>query len=210
MKKICNNGLFITFEGGEGSGKTSVIKVVEKKLVDLGYEVILTREPGGIKIAEQIRTVILDKDNTDMEPETEALLFAASRTEHLMKKVFPALKEGKVVLCDRYLDSSLVYQGITRGLGLDMILKANCFACECLPKRTYFLDVTPKVGLSRIQQRGDLNRLDLEDFSFHEKVYNGYIELTEMFPDRIKRINGEQDIELVAENIFSDIKNILK
>ena len=187
-----------------------LLELIANELKNDGYDVILTREPGGIKIAEQIREVILCCENTDMEAETEALLFAASRTEHLKKKVLPALMQNKIVLCDRYLDSSLVYQGITRGLGIEMILKANCFAFKYLPKRTYFLDVTPGVGLNRIKNRDNLNRLDLEKRSFHDQVYNGYIEIANKFSDRIKKIDGERQMELVAKDILEDIKTLLK
>ena len=210
MKKICKDGLFITFEGGEGSGKTSISSVVGEKLRSEGYDVVLTREPGGINIAEQIREMVLSIKNKEMEPETEALLFAASRIEHLKKKVIPALSSGSIVLCDRYLDSSLVYQGLTRGLGIDNILKANCFALDYLPKRTYFLDVVPSVGLSRIKNRGDLNRLDLEKNNFHEKVYNAYTDLADKFSERIKKIDGNKEIELVANDVYLDIKELLK
>ncbi|MBO6285064.1 MAG: dTMP kinase, partial [Bacilli bacterium] len=122
--------LFITFEGGEGSGKSSVLKLLDERLRQEGYQTVLTREPGGTPIAEQIRNVILDKANTKMDARTEALLYAASRRQHLVEKVWPALKEGKLVLCDRYLDSSLAYQGGARGLGIDNVLNVNMFATE--------------------------------------------------------------------------------
>ena len=123
-------GLFITLEGPEGSGKTSAIKVVKQKLDELGYDIVMTREPGGTDISEQIRSVILNRSNTMMDPRTEALLYAASRRQHLVEKIWPSIKEGKIVICDRYLDSSLSYQGYARGLGVDEILKVNSYATE--------------------------------------------------------------------------------
>ena len=134
-------GYFITFEGGEGTGKTTIITYLSKYLKDKGYDVISTREPGGIEIAEQIRRIILDVKNTKMDYRTEALLYAASRTQHLAEKVIPALNENKIVLCDRYLDSSLVYQGIARNLGIENVLKVNMFALEYMPNLTFFIDV---------------------------------------------------------------------
>ena len=122
--------MFITLEGPEGSGKTTAVESAVKKLQEMGYEIVRTREPGGTPIAEQIRNVILDKANTSMDPRTEALLYAASRRQHLVEKVWPAIKEGKIVICDRYLDSSLAYQGGARGLGIDNVLNINLFATE--------------------------------------------------------------------------------
>ena len=133
--------LFITFEGGEGSGKSSVLKLLDERLRNEGYQTVLTREPGGTPIAEQIRNVILDKANTKMDARTEALLYAASRRQHLVEKVWPALKEGKLVLCDRYLDSSLAYQGVARGIGIEEVFSINKFAIDqTMPDLTFFLD----------------------------------------------------------------------
>ena len=158
-----NKGFFITFEGGEGSGKTTLIEGLKAKLEQNGYKVKCTREPGGVVIAEKIRDIILDNANLGMESETEALLYAASRVEHLKKVVIPHLENNYVVLCDRYLDSSLVYQGMTRGLGAKFILDINNFASRHMPELTFFLDVKPEVGLARIQNRQEeLNRLDNE------------------------------------------------
>ena len=157
--------LFITFEGGEGSGKSTVLKEVAKRLESEGYQTVLTREPGGTPIAEQIRGVILDKGNTAMDPRTEALLYAASRRQHLVEKVWPALKEGKLVLCDRYLDSSLAYQGGARNLGIDAVLGINLFATEgTYPDLTLLFDIEPELGMKRIAANAsrEVNRLDLE------------------------------------------------
>ena len=157
--------LFITFEGGEGSGKSSALRLLDEKLRAEGFQTVLTREPGGTPIAEQIRNVILDRANTAMDARTEALLYAASRRQHLVEKVWPAIKEGKLVLCDRYLDSSLAYQGGARGLGIDEVLNVNLFATEgTYPDLTLLFDIEPELGLERIAKNAqrEVNRLDLE------------------------------------------------
>ena len=201
-------GLFISFEGGEGSGKSSVINVVKDRLEKDGYKVVITREPGGVNVSEQIRNVILAVDN-QMSKETEALLYAASRTEHLYSKVIPLINDGYIVLSDRYIDSSLAYQGYARGIGIDKVLEINMFAKEYLPKVTYFFDVRPEVGLARIKGRDKIDRLDLETIDFHQKVYEGYKEVCKLYPDRVKPIDGERTIEEIVEDIYNDIKNNL-
>lgn len=201
-------GLFISFEGGEGSGKSSAINVVKEKLEADGYKVVVTREPGGISVSEQIRDVILAVDNK-MSKETEALLYAASRTEHLYRKVIPLVNDGYIVISDRYIDSSLAYQGYARGIGIEKVLEINMFAKEYLPKVTYFFDVRPEVGLARIVGRDKIDRLDLEGFDFHQKVYDGYKEVCKLYPERIKVINGERPIELIIEDVYNDIKKYL-
>lgn len=201
-------GLFVSFEGGEGSGKSSVINVVKERLEADGYKVIITREPGGVNVSEQIRNVILAVDN-QMSKETEALLYAASRVEHLYAKVLPLLAEGYIVLSDRYLDSSLAYQGYARGIGIEKVLEINMFAKEYLPKVTYFFDVRPEVGLARIKGREKIDRLDLETLDFHQNVYEGYLEVCKMYPERVKSINGEREINLIIDDIYNDIKKYL-
>ena len=201
-------GVFISFEGGEGSGKSSAINVVKEMLEADGYKVVVTREPGGISVSEQIRDVILAVDNK-MSKETEALLYAASRTEHLYRKVIPLVNDGYIVISDRYIDSSLAYQGYARGIGIEKVLEINMFAKEYLPKVTYFFDVRPEVGLARIVGRDKIDRLDLEGFDFHQKVYDGYKEVCKLYPERIKVINGERPIELIIDDVYNDIKKYL-
>jgi dTMP kinase len=201
-------GLFISFEGGEGSGKSSAINVIKEKLEADGYKVVITREPGGVNVSEQIRNVILAVDN-QMSKETEALLYAASRVEHLYAKVIPLINEGYIVLSDRYIDSSLAYQGYARGIGIERVLEINMFAREYLPKVTYFFDVTPEVGLARIQGRDKIDRLDLETMDFHQKVYEGYKEVCRLYPERVKSINGERKIEEIIDEVYNDIKTYL-
>ncbi len=201
-------GVFITLEGPEGSGKSTIIKLLEGYFNEKGIDYVSTREPGGINIAEQIRNVILDKNNTAMDGRTEALLYAASRRQHMFEKVIPALKNGKVVICDRFVDSSLAYQGYARGLGIDEVMKINEFAIEgYMPNLTLYLDIKPEIGLDRIAKNKDreVNRLDLEKLDFHKRVREGYLILLEKYPDRIKKINAERSIEVV----FGQIKDIL-
>lgn len=204
-------GYFITFEGGEGTGKTTIINYISKYLNDKGYGVVTTREPGGIDIAEQIRSIILDVKNTKMDYRTEALLYAASRTQHLAEKVIPALKENKIVLCDRYLDSSLVYQGIARGLGIDNVLKINMFALEYMPNITFFIDVKPEICFKRLKDNNrEMDRLDLENMSFHNMVYEGYKEVAKMYPERIISIDGDRRIEEIIEDIRIRIDKLIE
>lgn len=200
--------LFVTFEGGEGSGKSSCLAKVAKDLQNAGYEVVITREPGGTPISEQIRNVILDKANTDMDPMTEALLYAASRRQHLVQKILPALREGKIVLCDRYLDSSLAYQGGARGLGIEKILSLNQYAIDGqYPDLTLFFDLEPEVGLERIEENSsrEVNRLDLEKLSFHHKVRDSFLKLMGMFPDRYVRIDASKSREEVENSALEQI-----
>ena len=187
--------MFITLEGPEGSGKTTAVETAVKKLEEMGYQIVRTREPGGTPIAEQIRNVILDKANTAMDPRTEALLYAASRRQHLAEKVWPAIKEGKIVICDRFLDSSLAYQGVARGLGVDEVLNINLFATEnTWPDLTLLFDLDPEVGLARINSNPDreVNRLDVEKLDFHKKVRNAFLDLAKRFPDRFVVIDASQ------------------
>lgn len=206
-------GHFITFEGGEGAGKTTVLKLIEQTLINQGYKVLTTREPGGIAIAEAIREVILNPENTMMDARTEALLYAAARRQHLVEKVYPALKQGKIVLCDRFIDSSLAYQGHARGLGMDEVLSINQFAIDGLmPTLTILFDLKPEDGLKRVLQNAtrEQNRLDLEDLTFHNLVYEGYQTLLEKFADRIKVVDANQTIEQVESDVLALLKNHLK
>lgn len=200
--------MFITLEGPEGSGKTTAVETAVKKLQEMGYEIVRTREPGGTPISEQIRNVILDKENTAMDGRTEALLYAASRRQHLVEKVWPALKEGKIVICDRYLDSSLAYQGGARGLGVDNILNINLFATEnTWPDLTLLFDIKPEIGLARINSNAnrEVNRLDLEKIDFHNKVRESFLALAKRFPDRYVIIDASQDRETVAKDTLEAI-----
>ena len=200
---------FITFEGGECSGKTSIINAVKNIFDELGIKYISTREPGGIKIAEEIRNIILDVNNTEMTSECETLLYAAARMQHLSERVIPALNDGYVVLCDRFLDSSLAYQGYARGIGMENVLKANSFALDYLPELTLFIDVTPDVALKRLCGREKADRLDLEAMDFHQRVYDGYHQVLNMYKDRVVRIDGNQSLEAVTNDCIKVILDYL-
>ncbi|WP_270642347.1 dTMP kinase [Limosilactobacillus mucosae] len=196
------DGKFISFEGPDGAGKTSVMRQITADLQkQLGLDgVLYTREPGGNHIAEQIRDVLFDARNIDMDPRTEALLFAAARRQHLVSDIMPALKSGKVILCDRYVDSSIAYQGAGRGLGEDNIWRINQFAIDSLmPELTIYLDIDSELGLKRIaQNRADqVNRLDEEALSFHRKVRSAYQKLARQNPDRIVTIDASQPLTQV-------------
>ena len=194
--------MFITIEGPEGSGKTTATNRVIEELNRLGYDVVRTREPGGTPISEQIRNVILDKENTAMDPRTEALLYAAARRQHLVEKVWPLTKEGKIVVCDRYIDSSLAYQGGARGLGIQNIIDINMFATEnTWPDLTLLFDIEPELGLQRIAANAsrEVNRLDLEKLDFHKKVRETFLELAKSQPNRFVVIDASKSVDEVAK-----------
>ncbi|QHS23866.1 dTMP kinase [Virgibacillus sp. MSP4-1] len=206
-------GLFITFEGGEGAGKTSIIEELNEKLLEKGYQTIKTREPGGIKISEKIREVILDRSHTEMDARTEALLYAAARRQHLAEKVIPKLEQGFIILCDRFIDSSLVYQGYARGLGIEDVYDINRFAIQdCMPDVTFLLDIPPEKGLERIRGNAEReqNRLDLEELSFHKKVHEGYQLIADRFPERIRRIDAGQPFNQVLEASVKELDAYLR
>ncbi|WP_432362877.1 dTMP kinase [Sporosarcina sp. UB5] len=209
---MINKGIFITFEGPEGAGKTTVIAEIYKRLEKKGKKAILTREPGGIRISEKIRTIILDNEHQEMDGRTEALLYAAARRQHLVEKVIPAMKEGNIVLCDRFVDSSLAYQGYARGLGMDEVMSINAFAIgETMPDLTIFFDITPEEGLKRItdSEEREQNRLDNETMQFHKKVYDGYQLLLEQYPERIIRTDASMSLSEVTENVWKIISSQL-
>lgn len=206
-------GIFITIEGPEGAGKTTIINMLIDTLISENYSVISTREPGGIEIAEQIRKVILDKDNINMDARTEALLYAAARRQHLVEKVLPALEEGSIVLCDRFIDSSLAYQGYARGLGIEEVFTINKFAIEDrMPDVTLYFDIAPEIGMERIHQNKgrEINRLDLENLEFHRKVRAGYHQLSRVYSDRIIEIDASRSIQEVYEAALKILKDLIQ
>lgn len=207
MKK---QGLFITFEGNEGSGKTTVAQSLKNKLEEAGYEVLITREPGGVRIAEDIRNLILNPEYKEMDPLCEALLYAAARRQHLVEKVLPALTEGKIVLCDRFIDSSLAYQGVGRDIGIDDIYEINQFAIQnVMPDKTFLLEIDFKKGLQRAKKRGEFDRLEQEQDSFHQKVAEGYQIVAKRFSERIQVIDANQDVDAITNTIFEEVKKLL-
>ena len=204
-------GLFITIEGNDGSGKSTVISELKKEIEKLNIEVVYSREPGGSYVAEKIREVILDNDNMAMDDKTEALLYAASRRQHLIETVYPAINAGKVVICDRFIDSSLAYQGEARGLGIEEVYKMNQFATEgFLPDLTIYLLVDPEVGIKRKANQKELDRLEHEKIDFHQKVYRGYLKLAETFKDRVVIIDGDCSIQEECSKVNEVIINFIK
>ena len=202
-------GIFITLEGGEGSGKTTVTEIVSNRLSEEGYKIVRTREPGGIEISEQIRNIILDNKNTNMDGITEALLFAAARRQHVVEKLEPLLKDDNIVISDRFVDSSLVYQGIVRGVGLDKVYDMNKIAMgECIPDLTIVFDLPAEVGQQRISsnKEREVNRLDKEKIDFHKKIREGYLTIASMYKDRIKVIDANRTKEEVAKDMYDLIK----
>lgn len=196
--KEMKKGIFITLEGAEGSGKSSVAHLLDSYYKEHGFEVVLTKEPGGVEIAEQIRNVILNKENIKMDAYTELLLYIAARRQHLVEKVIPALEEGKIVICDRFIDSTYAYQGFGRGIDTSIIESLNAIAID---EKNYpidltlLLDVAPEIGLSRIQNNGrETNRLDVEKLAFHEKVREGYKDAEKHYPNRIVNIDASADL----------------
>lgn len=204
--------MFITFEGPDGSGKSTVIKKVYEKLINDGYPIVLTREPGGTPISEKIRNVILDNDNTALDARTEALLYAASRRQHLVEKIWPALREGKIVLCDRFLDSSLAYQGGGRHLGIENVLNVNLFATEnTYPDLTLFFNISPEEGLKRVSadKKRVADRLDNENENFHHDVYNAFLKVVNDNKNRIVVIDATKSIDEVVDSAYKIIKDRL-
>ncbi len=204
-------GKFITFEGPDGSGKTTVSTAVCEKLEKEGYHVRYTREPGGSQIAEDIRDIILDPKNTMMDVRTEALLYAASRRQHLIEKVLPALEEGTTIISDRFVDSSLAYQGYGRDIGVEEVYDINMFAIEGhMPDKTIYLDIDAETGLQRIHaNRTTLDRLDQESIEFHHKVFDGYKNVIEKYKDRMIIVDASKSQDEVIEVCYEIVKGLL-
>ncbi len=205
MKK----GFFIVLEGPDGTGKTTVTNMICDRRSAEGFEIVHTREPGGIGIAEEIRNIILDPKNTSMDPRTEALLYAASRRQHLVEKVIPAKEAGKIVICERFVYSSLAYQGYGRGLGFDDVLKINDFAIgDAYPDMTIYLDIDEEEGLKRIADRSFKDRLDSESLEFHHLVNEGYREVLRRFRDT-KVIDASKSVDEVVEEALRLIRELI-
>lgn len=200
-------GKFITFEGCDGCGKSTQLRLLSEYLTKNGVPHIFTREPGGGKISEAIREILLSGKNMEMTDECEALLYAASRVQHLSDRVEPALSEGKLVICDRYVDSSLAYQAYARGLGLDFVSKINAFALEnYLPDVTVFIDLTPEAAFLRKHGADENDRLEKAGMAFHKRVYEGYKAVAAAEPDRVVCVDGNQ----TPDKVFADVLQILK
>lgn len=200
-------GKFVTFEGCDGCGKSTQLKMLSEYLQKENIAHVFTREPGGSKIAEAIREILLNGKNAEMTDECEALLYAAARMQHLHDKVEPTLAEGTLVICDRYVDSSLAYQAYARGLGTDFIEKINAVALDkYAPDVTVFIDLTPEAAFQRKRGADENDRLEQAGMAFHQRVYAGYKVLAERYPERIVCVDGTQS----PEGVFADVLKILK
>lgn len=207
--QIMNKGFFITFEGGDGSGKSTQIGILRDRLTEAGYEVILTREPGGTEISEKIRELILDPANSEMDDMTETLLYAAARAQLVSQLIKPALQEGKVVICDRFVDSSMAYQAYGRGLG-DAVGVINTYAVAgAMPDLTILLRLDPAKGSTRIADRAH-DRIEQASDAFHRRVYEGYLEMQKKYPDRIMGVDASGTIEEIAAEIWRRVDAALK
>ena len=201
-------GLFITLEGGDGAGKTTQIKNIESFFEKKGLVVVHTREPGGTPISEKLREILLDADNTEMEPVTEMMIYAASRAQHVRELVLPALEDGQVVVCDRFLDSSIAYQAYARGLG-DMVAKVNEYATGGLaPDITFWMDIDPKAGKERVSKMGDFDRLEMEQLDFHYRVQEGYRKICEAEPGRVKRVDASLSVDEISMIIEGHLQQL--
>lgn len=200
-------GKFITFEGCDGCGKSTQLKMMSEYLTKEGVPHIFTREPGGGKISEAIREILLSGKNSEMTDECEALLYAAARVQHLSDRVEPALAKGELVICDRYVDSSLAYQAYARGLGTDFITKINAFALEnYLPDVTVFIDLTPEAAFRRKKGADENDRLEQAGMAFHNRVYAGYKKLAEENPNRFVCIDGNKTPQEIFEKIVEALQ----
>lgn len=203
-------GKFITLEGPDGSGKSTIINLIEDYLKDKNIDYIITREPGGTQIGEKIRDLILDNNNTSMGPETEALLYAAARGQHVHEKILPALESGKTVICDRFLLSSLAYQGVGRKLGVERVKAINDFGLRGVyPDLILFFHIDPLVTLERKTNKLGGDRLEQEGSDFHNRVYNGYMELIKKYPENVKVIDATKSIEKVFNQSLIEIRKLL-
>lgn len=199
-------GKFITFEGCDGCGKSTQLKLLSEYLREQNIPHIFTREPGGGRISEAIREILLNGKNSEMSDECEALLFAAARVQHLKEKVEPALEAGKLVICDRYIDSSFAYQAFARGLGLEFVEKINAFAIEkYMPDCTVFIELTPQEAFARKHGADENDRMEKAGLAFHQKVYEGYQAMAKKYPERIITVNGRQ----TPNEIFEEVKKAI-
>ncbi len=204
-------GLFITLEGIEGSGKTTQSKLLYEHLFQIGYDVLLTEEPGGTEIGLKIREILLDKAHSILDPITELLLYNASRAQHVREKIMPSMNERRIIICDRFFDSTIAYQGYGRGMNIDMIIKLHEISTGGLkPHITFLLDIDPEKSILRHLMGKELDRIELESIDFHNKVRKGYLEIARNEPERIMVINADTEIDEIHSIIINRIEDLIK
>ena len=204
-----SKGLFISMEGPDGSGKSTQIELLKQYFEETGKEVIITREPGGNRISEAIREIILNKDFTEMSPTTEMLLYASARAQLISEVIAPAIDSGKMVISDRFVDSSLVYQGLARGLGVENVYEVNKHAIgDYMPDITFMFDLPAEVGLSRKKDQKELDRMELEGLEFHKKVAEGYREMAQRFPERITVIDATLPVDNICAIVRAEVHKV--
>lgn len=203
-------GIFITMEGPDGSGKSTQIALLREYLESKGYDVIITREPGGTTISEAIREIILNKDYKEMAPVTEMLLYASARAQLVSEVIGPAIRTGKAVISDRFIDSSLVYQGMARGLGVETVYNVNSVAIgDYMPDVTFLLDLPAEIGIGRKKDQKELDRMELESLDFHRDVAEGYRSLAGKYPDRIETVDATLPIDEICGIIRGKVEEVL-
>ncbi len=202
-------GLFISVEGSDGSGKSTQIENIKRFFENKGINIIFTREPGGTVIGEKLREIILDKGLAEMSDMTEALLYAAARAQHVAQVIRPALEKGKIVVCDRFVDSSIAYQGYGRGLGEPVRVINEYAIAGCLPDVTFLMKMDPRIGRRRIKPEQQ-DRLEREEDDFHLRTFEGYLELERRYPERIVSIDASRSIEEIKLDIYSKLEEMLK
>lgn len=211
MGKKMEKGLFITFEGADGSGKSTQAKFLAEGLKEFGFDVLLTREPGGCPVAEKIRDIVLDKNNPDILDITEAYLYAAARAQHVHEIIMPALAQGKIVLCDRFIHSSVAYQGYGRDLGKERVLEINKHAVDgCLPDITFFIKVNPEHAFNRMNEQKERDRLETQEQAFYDRLFQGYLAILEDEKDTIISIEAKGTKHETKAIILAKTKAILK
>ena len=213
-QKIYDHGLFITFEGPEGSGKTTQIKLLEERLKEQDYEVLTTREPGGTQLGEELRKLLMNFQDEEITAEAELMMFNASRIQHMKRVILPFLKRGGVVLCDRFIDSTTAYQGYARGLDMQFIHTLNDFAvCGRYPDLTIILDLDVEIGLARTRERYQgkavNDRIEAEGRAFHTAVRNGFLEIARKEPGRVKVFDANRPAELVQADVWWEVYHAL-
>nr|WP_298572673.1 dTMP kinase [uncultured Mogibacterium sp.] len=200
-------GIFITLEGPDGAGKSTQVENIKSYFENAGREVVVSREPGGTPISEKLRNIVLDNGNAEMDDITEMLVYAAARAQHVSEKIRPALDKGSVVVCDRFVDSSIAYQGYGRNLG-DQVGEVNRYATGGLePDVTFFMDLDPEIGRSRIG-KDVRDRLEQQKLDFHYRVYEGYKAICEKYPERVVRIDATRTIDEIKEDIYSKLEDL--